>query len=154
MSDLDPFLHSVDGLLDRIEPAARRSLARAIAMKLRASQAKRIAAQLNPDGTPYAPRRSRLRDRRGSIKRARSGAMFSKLRTARWMKVESSPESAVVTFANQVQHMAQAHQQGLRDKVNRFRSLEVEYPARQLLGLTEAEVAAIEDAVIAHLSGR
>lgn len=148
-NDLAPFESRLSALLTRVEPAARRSLARAIAARLRATQAKRIAAQINPDGTPYAPRKPRLRRKKGFVRRQ----MFSKLRTARWMKTEATPEAAVVTFAGQVQHMAQVHQGGLRDRVDRRGGPEVTYPVRQLLGLTPAEIADIEDAVLAHLAG-
>lgn len=149
MNELAPFEARLAGLLHSIEPAARRQLARVIATRLRASQARRIADQLNPDGTPYAPRRPRLRRKKGFIRRK----MFSKLRTARWMKIEATPEAAVVTFASQVQHMAQVHQRGLRDRVDRKGGPEVTYPQRELLGLTDLEIAEIEDAVLAQLAG-
>jgi phage virion morphogenesis protein len=148
--ELAPFEARLAGLLTQAAPAARRALARRIAASLRASQAKRIAAQLNPDGTPYAPRKTRLRRKKGFVRRSQ---MFSKLRTARWMKTEATPDAAVVTFAGQVQHMAQVHQGGLRDRVDRRGGPEVTYPMRQLLGLTPAEIADIEDAVLAHLAG-
>lgn len=149
MNELAPLESFASGLLSRLEPAGRRKLARELAAQLRGSQSRRIGAQIAPDGSPYAPRKPRLRRKPGSLRRR---AMFSKLRTTRWMKAEASPESAVVTFAAQVQHMAQVHQHGLRDRVNRRGGPEVDYPARQLLGLTDAEIAAIEDAVLAHLA--
>lgn len=148
MSDLAPFEARLSGLLASIEPAARRKLARVIATQLHASQSRRIAAQLNPDGTPYAPRKPRLRRKKGFVRRQ----MFSKLRTARWLKTEATPEAAVITFAAQVQHMARVHQFGLRDRVDRRGGPEVTYPMRQLLGLTPNEIAEIEDAVLAHLA--
>lgn len=152
-NDLAPFEARLSGLMASVAPDARRKLARVIAARLRASQAKRIAAQLNPDGTPYAPRRvgnlARLRRKKGFVRRQ----MFSKLRTARWMKTEATPDAAVVTFAGQVQRMAQVHQGGLRDRVDRRGGPEVTYPVRQLLGLTPAEIADIEDVLLAHLAG-
>ncbi|MDD5175748.1 MAG: phage virion morphogenesis protein [Sterolibacterium sp.] len=148
-NDLAPFEARLAGLLHSIEPAQRRQLARVIAARLRTSQSRRIADQLNPDGTLYAPRRPRLRRKKGFVRRK----MFTKLRTARWMKVEATPEAAVVTFAGQVQHMAKVHQYGLRDRVDRKGGPEVDYPRRELLGLTDPEIADIEDAVLAHLAG-
>lgn len=150
MNELAPLETFASGLLARLAPAERRKLARSLAARLRESQSRRIGAQLNPDGSPYAPRKPRLRRKPGSLRRR---AMFSKLRTARWMKTEASPDAAVVTFAAQVQHMAQVHHHGLRDRVNRRGGPEVDYTARQLLGLTDPEIAAIEDAVLAHLAG-
>jgi phage virion morphogenesis protein len=152
MNDLAPLDAHCAGLLARLQPAERRGLARHIASELRASQAKRIAAQLNADGTPYAPRKSRLRDRKGAIRAKARRQMFSRLRTARWMKAEATPETAVVTFAAQVQRIALVHQHGLRDKVNRRGGPEVQYPERQLLGLTPPEIEAVGDAVLAHLA--
>lgn len=152
MNELAPLDAWCSSLLGRITPAERRELARRIAADLRASQARRIAAQMDPDGTPYAPRKPRLRARRGAIKARATRAMFSKLRTARWMKTEATPDSAVVTFAAQVQRMAQVHQHGLRDKVDRRGGPEITYPARQLLGLTPPEIEAVGDAVLARLA--
>lgn len=152
MNALAPLDAWCGALLGRITPAERRTLARRIAADLRASQAKRIAAQTNPDGTPYAPRKSRLRARRGAIRAKARRQMFSRLRTAKWMKTEATPEMAVVTFAAQVQRIAQVHQHGLRDKVNRRGGPEVQYPERQLLGLTPQEIEAVGDAVLALLA--
>lgn len=148
---LEAFDARVAGLLSALEPAARRDLARRIARDLRASQVQRIAAQQNPDGTAYAPRKPqlKLRHQRGGLRRR---AMFAKLRTAKWLKAESTPASAVITFAGQVQRIANVHQHGLRDRVSR-RGPEVDYPARALLGLTDPEIDAISSAVIDHLAG-
>ncbi|MEW6166061.1 MAG: phage virion morphogenesis protein [Pseudomonadota bacterium] len=139
----------VAGLLAALEPRARTGLARDIARELRASQAARIAAQKNPDGSAYVPRKPQLRHQRGGLRRR---AMFAKLRTARWLKIEPTPASAVVAFANQVQRIAQVHQRGLRDRVNR-NGQEIDYPARQLLGFTDAEIGAIGTRVLDHLAG-
>lgn len=152
MNELAPLDAWCGALLTRLAPAERRALARRIAADLRASQARRIAAQLDPDGTPYAPRKPRLRRKAGAIKAKAGRQMFSRLRTARWMKAEATPETAVVTFAAAVQRMAQVHQFGLRDKVDRRGGPEVDYPARQLLGLTPPEIEAVGDAVLNHLA--
>ena len=149
MSDLAPLDAYCSALLISLQPAARRQLARQIATAMRASQAKRIAAQLNPDGSAFAPRKpQKLRNKKGSIRRT----MFAKLRTAKYLKTEASPNAAVISFAGQVQRIAQVHQFGLRDKVNRRRNLEADYPARELLGITRTDVSLVEDLVIAHLA--
>lgn len=149
MNELAPLESFAAGLISRLQPAARRTLARELARQLRDSQSKRIAAQQNPDGSPYEPRKPRLRARKGRVRRA----MFTKLRTARWMKAQSSPDAAVVSFVGQVQHMASVHQFGLRDRVNRLGGPEVQYPARRLLGFTDADVESIADVVLRHLAG-
>ncbi len=134
-------------LLENVGPAARRALARDLARDLRRSQQQRIAAQLNPDGSRYAPRKAALRDRKGSVRR---GAMFSKIRRPAYLRVEASPGEASVGFAGRVARIASVHQLGLRDRV-RPGGPEVQYAARRLLGLTGAERDAIRERVLQAL---
>ncbi|BBE51139.1 Phage virion morphogenesis protein [Ferriphaselus amnicola] len=151
MSDLAPLDAALSGLIQNLTATQRRQLAREIAKRLREVQAKRIAAQLDPDGTPFTPRKpqQRLRGQKGALRRT----MFSKLRLARNLKAESSPDSAVVGFVSRVQAIARVHHYGLRDKVNRRRSnLEVQYPQRRLLGIADREVELVGDLVLAHLA--
>lgn len=150
MNDFSALEARLDGLLTAASPAERRDLARTIAARLRGRQGKRIAAQQNPDGTPYAPRKSRLRGKKGFVRRQ----MFSRLRTAKWLKTEATPDAAVVAFAASVQRIARVHHEGLRDRVNRRGGPEVDYPARRLLGFDTASIDEVEDLVLAHLAGR
>jgi len=137
-------------LLARLEPAARTELARRIARDLRASQQRRIAAQQNPDGTPYAPRKPQIRGRAGKVRRQ----MFSRLRLARFLKTRVTADEAVIAFTDQVSRIARVHHFGLRDRVNRRTGLEADYPARQLLGISEADEALIRDLAVDYLAGR
>lgn len=137
-------------LLARLEPAARTELARRIARDLRASQQRRIAAQQNPDGTPYAPRKPQIRGRAGKVRRQ----MFSRLRLSRFLKTRATADEAVVAFTDQVSRIARVHHFGLRDRVNRRTGLEADYPARQLLGISEADEALIRDLAVDYLAGR
>ena len=153
MNELDPLDAWCAGLLQRLQPAERRALAREMARRLRESQAKRIAAQLNPDGSAFEPRKTQARGKRGAIRRK----MFAKIRTAKWMKTEATPNSAIVTFSASVQAMAKVHQFGLRDRVNGHRKHggsgpEVAYPVRELLGFTPGEVDMVGSLVIDHLA--
>ncbi len=136
--DLQHIVEWADGLLANLEPAARRRLARLIATDLRRSQQQRIRAQLNADGSPYAPRKKRLRGRKGAIRRA----MFAKLRTARYMKIEADDSHAAVIFASEVERIVRVHQLGLRDRVGK-RGPEYQYPVRELLGFTDEDVRRI-----------
>ncbi len=155
MNELAPLDAWCAGLLQSLQPAQRRALARELARRLRESNAKRIAAQLNPDGSAFEPRKTQARGKRGAIRRK----MFNKIRTSKWMKMESSPDSAVVTFAASVQTMAKVHQHGLRDRVNKRRDKyggkgpEVTYPVRQLLGFTPGDVDMVGSLVIDHMAG-
>ncbi|TCP13768.1 phage virion morphogenesis protein [Crenobacter luteus] len=141
------FESELAGLLSSLDGKSRRQLAREIATQLRQSQQRRIASQLNPDGTAFAKRKPQVRDRKGAIRRT----MFRKLRTAKYLKIETSDTAAVVGFIGAVERIARVHQFGLRDRVQPG-GPEAQYPARQLLGLTEDEIEAIRDAVLARLS--
>ncbi|MGA4279061.1 phage virion morphogenesis protein [Ralstonia nicotianae] len=136
------------GMLTKLDAPARRTLAHAVAAELRRRQAARIAEQRNPGGSPYVPRKPQLRHRAGRIRRA----MFVRLRLARYMKTEADANAAVVTFAGSAQRIATVHHFGLRDRVNKA-GLTAQYPARELLGIDEADVRRISDLVLLHLSG-
>jgi len=142
--ELDAYLSA---LLSKLEPAQRRVLARAVAVELRRRQSARIAAQRNPDGTPYEARKPQLRHKRGSIRRA----MFTRLRMARYMRIETDPNTAAITFAGTALRIATVHHFGLRDRVNK-NGLTAKYPARELLGLDDGDVGRITDLVLHHLS--
>ncbi len=143
-------LHELDaylvGLLGKLEAPQRRALARAIAVELRRRQSARISAQRNPDGTPYEPRKPQLRHKRGGIRRS----MFTRLRMAKYMRIEASQHAAVITFAGKVRRIATVHHFGLRDRVN-VNGLKAQYPARELLGLDHSDVGTITELVLAHL---
>lgn len=141
------FEDELASLLANLDSKARRKLAREIAKQLRNSQQKRIAAQLNPDGSAFAKRKPQVRDQKGKIRRT----MFSKLRTAKYLKTEANPNAAVVGFVGEVERIARVHQYGLRDRAQKG-GPDVQYPARQLLGFTEPDIEAIRDAVLAHLA--
>ncbi|MFY9328498.1 MAG: phage virion morphogenesis protein [Georgfuchsia sp.] len=152
MNELAPLDAWCNGLIARLAPPARRALARELARRLRESQSARIAAQQNPDGSAYAPRKvqTKARLKRGAVRRK----MFTKIRTAKWLKLEATPERAVIAFTGQVQRMAQVHQYGLRDRVSRRSKLEVKYPERKLLGFTAADVDLVGELMLDHLAGR
>lgn len=135
------------GLLANMGAKARRELARDIARQLRQSQQKRIAAQLNPDGSAFEKRKPQVRVQKGKLRRT----MFSKLRTAKYLKTEAKPDAAVIGFVSQVGRIAAVHQYGLRDRAQKG-SPEVQYPVRQLLGFTDTDIEVISDATIKHLA--
>lgn len=136
-------------LIASLSNSARTELARRLAAELRKSQQQRIAAQKNTDGSAYAPRK-RLRDDRGRLRRK----MFTKLRTARFLKASGTAESAVVAFTADVQRIAQVHQLGLRDRVSRRSTAEADYPARELLGISADDYTLIATITAEHLAGK
>nr|WP_279116916.1 phage virion morphogenesis protein [Enterobacter soli] len=127
-------LHKVDewlaALLANLEPAARQRMMRELAQELRRNQQNNIRLQRNPDGSGYEPRKVTARTKKGRIKRQ----MFSKLRTAKYLKTAASADSASVQFAGKVQRIARVHHYGLRDRINKKGAM-VKYTKRQLLGI-------------------
>lgn len=152
MSDGDPLRALEDWvtpLLARLEPAERRKLARTIGQTLRRGQASRIAAQQNPDGSAFEPRKpSKARQQQGRIRRA----MFAKLRTTRHLRLEADEGGAAIGFFSRTARIARVHQEGLKDAVEPG-GPEYQYPARALLGFTDAEREQIKDLLLGQLSG-
>ena len=82
----------------------------------------------------------------------KSDPMFRRLRTARFLKANATPEGAEVGFSGVAARIARVHQFGLRDKVNRKTGLSASYPARQLLGFSAADEAGISQLITDHLA--
>ena len=132
-------------LIESLAPAQRARLARSIAARLRRSHSARIAAQQNPDGSAFEPRKPQLRQRKKTLR------MFDTLRTPRFLLAKGTADSAVLSFSRDVQRIARVHQLGLRDRVNRKTNLEADYPARALLGLSTEEESLILSLSEEHL---
>lgn len=136
-------------LLAKLEAPARRSLAVAIARELRRSQQRRIATQHDADERPFVPRKPRLRNRAGALRR--QAAMFSKLRTARWLRATGTANAAEVGFAGRVARIARVHQEGLRDRAASD-APESRYPRRAMLGFTDTDRDLVRDRLLRHLA--
>ncbi|KAA5965122.1 MULTISPECIES: phage virion morphogenesis protein [unclassified Pantoea] len=148
MSELQLVNDRLEALLSSLSAPARKEMARNIGRKLRASQQQNIKRQQAPDGTPFKPRKTQpVRSKKGRIKRE----MFAKLRTAKYMKMQASPNEAVIEFAGNVQRMARVHHYGLRDRPSR-KGKEVQYEARPLLGISDNDMQLIEQEIINQLS--
>jgi phage virion morphogenesis protein len=119
-------------LLDQLEPAQRSRMLREVARDVRKIQQANITAQRAPDGTAWEPKRVTARTKKGRIRRK----MFTKLKTAKYLKAQANANRAEVSFTGQVQRLARVHHYGLRDTVNR-RGVEVKYAERPLLGLNK-----------------
>jgi phage virion morphogenesis protein len=148
MSELQLVNDRLEALISSLSAPARKEMARTIAKKLRASQQQNIKRQQAPDGTPFKPRKAPpVRSKKGRIKRE----MFVKLRTAKYMKTQASPNEAVIEFADNVQRMARVHHYGLRDRPS-HKGKEVQYEARPLLGIDAKEHGFIEDLIMKSLN--
>lgn len=150
MDDLNDLTAWAAGLLNQLNDSQRKQLAGQIAKDLRAVNQKRIAAQIAPDGTPFAPRKTPIRARMQS-RGVRKGKMFQKLKLAKYLKASASPAAAVVEFAGTAARIAAVHHHGLRDRVSRNGPMAT-YAARPLLGITDADANTVKDLVLTHLS--
>ncbi len=139
-SYLEPFIQ-------RLTTGERAKLSRQIGRDLRKSQASRISAQKNPDGSGYTPRRKRLRDQKGKIKRK----MFTKLKNNAHLKLLSNADAIAIGFVGRVARIADVHQRGLKDRAAAG-APNVVYPKRELLGFTDHEIKVIEDSLLKHIN--
>ncbi|EEK7554342.1 phage virion morphogenesis protein, partial [Salmonella enterica] len=140
-------LHRVDdwltALLANLEPTERQRMMRELAQELRRNQQNNIRLQRNPDGSGYEPRKVTARTKKGRIKRQ----MFSKLRTAKYLKTAANVDSASVQFAGKVQRIARVHHYGLRDRVS-HKGPWIRYEERRLLGNNDKVEKQIYDVLV------
>lgn len=132
--------------LERLSMGERARLAKQIGRDLRKSQGKRISEQKNPDGSSYTPRRKRLREQKGKIKRK----MFTKIKNTSNLKVLSNADSIAIGFVGRVARIARVHQEGLKDRAEKG-APDVVYPKRELLGFTDQDIKLVEDSFLKHI---
>jgi phage virion morphogenesis protein len=144
-------------LLQKLQPTQRRRLLTDIARRLRTANTQRIKAQTTPDGAAWQPRKkpgSTLRSRRAIIRQqAKQGRpMFQKIRQGKYLSAKAQGNSAaVVEFTSRAQRIAAVHHFGLTDKVQPG-GPSYTYPARELLGITPADIETLRDALLDHLT--
>lgn len=138
-------------LLAKLQPAQRRAINHQVAIDLRRSQAQRIKAQQGPDGAAYPPRKKRkeLKGKKGRIKRQKT-AMFTKIRTTKFLKVSASGTHIEIGFFGRVARMARVHQFGEEERINRTGTA-CKYPERPLLGISELDRILIRDSLLYQL---
>lgn len=90
----------------------------------------------------------RLRSKKGGIKKK---AMFTKLRTAKYLKTIVTPDGGGVSLSGRIGAIARTHQFGGRARVAENGPM-YDYPQRQLLGLTRRDLEMITDEIMAHVS--
>lgn len=146
--DIDALAGWVEPLLRKMEPAERRKLMKTVSRDLRKANQERMKQQEGPDGQNWEPRKKRnLRGKKGSI---RKKAMFTKLRTAKYLKIRTTPDAAGLAFAGLAGRIAAIHQYGLRAKVDKNGPV-YNYPARQLLGFGRDDLELIANRVLEHI---
>lgn len=146
MAELEALEEWAGALLSKLSATERRQLNQSIARDLRRSQQQRIAAQRAPDGTPYVPRRRNLRGKKGRVRQ-----MFAKLRTAKYLKLQSDANSIIVGFVGRTARIARVHQRGFRDRPAPGMP-DVTYPQRELLGFTSRDMDLIRQRLLDHLA--
>lgn len=150
---LELFAAYFDTMLADLSPAKRKVVARKIGQRLRASNARRMAQNVEPGGADMAPRKKRLREQKRKAGRGRK--MFREIGKARNLKVRPSEDGVELSFANPaVGRVAAEHHFGLEGYVGRTRAgrtIRARYAARQLLGFSAEDIDAIADEALAWL---
>lgn len=121
--------NELNALLQRVQPGQMRIASQRIAELLKQRNVGRIAEQVQPDGTPFKRRKKR-----------KSKPMMPELRHR--MDTQTSAKRAEVGFWDL--RTPRIHQYGLRDG-------RAEYPVRELLGLPDADIQAVMNALKAHV---
>lgn len=145
-AELEPYFAAY---LNRLSLAQRRKIFRKIGMELRKANAKRIAANVEPDGSPMQRRRKRKRIKGANGRIRRTKKMFPKIRLTKALRVRPGNEGVELSFVNPiVTKTAAAHQYGLTDFVGKTKAGKVvrtKYPARVLLGFGPEDLDEITD---------
>ena len=151
MATVEEVQAKINALINNLSPQARRQLARNIGQALRKNQQARIARQENPGSTVFAQRKPRKEfgKKKGRIKRK---AMFAKLRTARYFKIQSNANEVSVGFNGSSAMIAKVHQYGLMSSPSETKDFKVRYAQRELLGFSQSDLDVVEDLVLAQLS--
>lgn len=143
-------------LLQRLTPQQAQRLALQIARDLRRSQAKRMRAQQAPDGTAWQARKSAPATLRGArqrtLRQGHTGPMMRGLAQAKFLRTQATASEATVAFADRVQRIARVHHWGETDAVNHPNPPLYDYPARPLLGLSDADLQRVRDLVLGHIA--
>ena len=125
-----------------------RKLALDVARDLRRENVATMRAQQSPDGEAWAPRKRGLRDQKGQLRKGRRAQdMFTKLRGARYLKAKAQGRDATVEFMGRAARIAAVHHFGLRDSVQPG-GPDYDYPARPMLGITDAFKDRLRDKLV------
>ena len=149
--DVQQIKVALAALLNNISKPRRRLLYQQIGRELARNQRRRIKAQQNPDGSPYAPRKPRKQfgKKKGRIKRQ---LMFRKLVTPSHMKLRYQEEGISLGFYGGDAVIANVHQYGLYSSPSKYKDFKVLYAQRELLGFSDEDVELIENLILEQLS--
>ena len=133
----------------RFDERSRKKMGRKIAQSLRTLNAKRIAANVQPDGSAMEPRKKQAQRNR-QTKRIRKGPrMFPNIRKKSNMTIRVTADHVEIGFNDKVARAANVHHYGLRDRIAHFRGApSIRYPRRELLGFGPEDEAEIIEVVM------
>ncbi len=155
-ADFAPLTDAIDDLTGALQPGERRKLAGQVGTRLRTANAKRLKANITPDGEPMAPRKQpgrRLRP--GALRDRKPARMFQSAATSRYLRKQATEDQIEVGFVGAMARIMRVHQFGLRDTVTRDpASPAVTYEARPGIGLTPDDRLGILAQVTDHLATR
>jgi phage virion morphogenesis protein len=151
-NDFAPIEQLCRDLLLRTAAHERARLMRSIGREIRKSQSDRIAAQRDPEGAAFAPRRPKP-DRGRKKGPLRQQKMFRKIRMAKSLKAGGNADEAWVGFGGRASRIASIHQEGLSDSPA-LGQPKVRYARRVLLGLTDTERQRILDLILGAVAKR
>jgi phage virion morphogenesis protein len=137
---------ALQGLIAAAGPTGRRRVLGKVAQQVRRENVKRITRNVGPDGQPFAPRLKQKAEK--GQKRLRK-KMFTKLKSARWLKLKKTDREISLRFVGGAGKLAAVHHFGLRDRVSP--GVSHKYAARPLLGFSKGDEAAIEEMLLRHL---
>lgn len=124
-------------ILAGLEPAQRRKATLKLGRLLRRSNLARIGANIDPDGVPFAPRKTRL-DRRGRLRKGTGGKMFKGLRKMAKWRIDAAADGVEISpVTNTADRVGSVSQFGLTVTVGRGRDgrkIRAKYAERRLLG--------------------
>ncbi|WDF71471.1 phage virion morphogenesis protein [Novosphingobium sp. KACC 22771] len=153
LDTLEPWL---GGLLAKTEPRQRMALARAVGQIMRRTNAARVMANVEPDGTPMAERKPKKPRKGQKERKGKAGRMFKRIELARNMQIQPSADDVTLSFKPRIAQTAKEHHFGLEAPVDRRirNSIRVRYKARRLLGIAAADREAMLGKVMDWLDKR
>lgn len=140
--DLDRLQLSLETMLARVDPKARRRLATAMARRVKTANAARIRANVTPEGEPMVPRKRRIArpnrlGRPEPLAPQKKGKMFKKAATPRWLRVRADADGAEIGYSGTGARILRVHQDGGREQVGPQPDAPfADYAARPLVGLS------------------
>lgn len=144
--DLAEFEQWMGRIINSLEPGKRRHTTLKLGQDLRRANLMRIAANVEPDGSPMEKRKA-SRNERGRLRRKAGTKMFRRLRMAKAWKINADADGVEITPASAgIDKVAATHQFGEIGYVGRLRNgrvIRTKYPERPLLDFADTDRALI-----------